>query len=83
MTMTGSNLAGHRLLEVLVAPCSAPRSSHGGVALRHPSNDPHRPALRASSRLLGERAVRGDMPGTPEAKKAATSGGKTPRYQIE
>ena len=42
MTMTGSNLADHRLLEVLVAPCSAPRSSHGGVALRHPSNDPHR-----------------------------------------
>ena len=41
-TMTGSELAGHRLLEVLVASCSAPRSSHGGMAQGHPSNDPHR-----------------------------------------
>jgi len=34
---------------VLVTPCFAPHSSHGGVALRHPSNDPYHPALRASS----------------------------------
>jgi len=62
-TMTGSNLAGHRLLEVLVAPCSAPRSSHGGVTHGHPSNDPHRPALRASSHPIGGRAVQDDRPG--------------------
>ena len=62
-TMTGSDLAGHRLLEVLVASCFAPRSSHGGMAQGHPSNDPHRPALRASSHPLRGRAVQGDMPG--------------------
>ncbi|WP_214083935.1 hypothetical protein [Methanoculleus sp.] len=56
--MTGSELVGHRLLEVLVASCSAPRSSHGGVALRHPSNDPHHPALHASSRPIGAGSAR-------------------------
>ena len=52
-TMTGSELAGHRLLESArrVVLRTALLARRGGA--KPPSNDPHRPALRASSRPSG------------------------------